>query len=407
MVTKEANDPHFCSGCSQQLDADARFCPTCGREIAAAPTPRRARPAMLGLAVFGVFLLVGVASLYAISQRDAPGPRAVAGSPTPVAAGETETSGALPRDHPPIELPKDILDFLAELETAAKADPKDLEAWRKLARARFRAGMLDRSYYAGATEALDHVLELAPDDLEAIRTKANIAYDQSRFGDAEQLFGRYLALDPADPGVRTDLASSILFQGRDEEARTLYRAVLESNPDFVQAHVNLGIALHADGERDAAMESFRRAKELATAPEQREQIDRIIAAAEGHAPNDAAGGAAPPAAKPPTNANTDFQRAVDGVIVAHPIVGRKLARIEWTGPATGAVHLTDFPMDKMPPVVRNKFKSNMNEAIAGLANDHDVGAGIAIALVDDATGRTMDQFDGKELIGAFDQPQDE
>jgi Flp pilus assembly protein TadD len=349
------------------------------------------------------------------------------------AAADTDTD--VPPNHPPIELPAEIVAFLDELAKAADAAPDDVEAWRKLARARYRAGMLNPEHYASAEQAVGHLLELAPQDAEALRLKANIAYDTRRFADAEKAFRRYLEIDAHDPGVRTDLASAVLFQGRAEEARKMYESVIESHPDFVQAHVNLGITLHGEGKSEEALASLRRARELAVDPQQRERVEMILAAAEGRAPSDAVDGAAaaggplaaspggqhagqdtpgmPPGAgaqaaprataraAPATNAKTGFQKGVDALFTNHPIVAPKIASIDWTAENTAAVHLVAFPMDKMPPVMRNKFKSTMNEKIAKLAAEHAI-ASPRIELVDDGSGSVMDSLDAKELVGAFD-----
>ena len=59
-------------------------------------------------------------------------------------------------------------------------------------------------------------------------------------------------------------------------------------------------------------------------------------------------------------------------------------------------------MDKMPAVVRNKFKSTMNEQIGALAQKDGVTDDIEIELTDDENDNVMDRLDGHELVGAFD-----
>jgi tetratricopeptide (TPR) repeat protein len=316
-----------------------------------------------------------------------------------------------------VELPQEVTKFIDDLAASAAAAPSDVEAWKKLARARYRAGMLNRKYNAEALDAVNHVLELQPNDTEAIRMAANIAYEGERFADAEKLFRRYLELDAKDPGVRTDLASAILFQGRAEEARKLYQDIIAANPEFVQAHVNLGITLHSEGKRDEAMASFRRARELAKDPEQREHVERIIAAAQGSMAPTAAPGAPPgPSATSEgapasaheieSDASTDFQLDVDKVFREHAIVSPKILRIDWADDTHGAVKLRAFPMDQMPPVIRNKFKSTTNEKIAALMRQHSITGDLRIELIDEDSGRVMDVLDAKELLGAFDEPKE-
>jgi len=415
----------FCAGCGASLPPDARFCPGCGRArtgAGVAPVPGgesagRKTP-VAAIAVFAVLLAAGAAAFW-LRGGEQSGARAVPGSPNAAAAplgapaAGMPGDGQMPADHPPLEIPAEARVFLDDLAKKAEAAPKDAEAWKKLARARYRATMLDPSFETGAREALAHVLELEPKDTETLRMSANMYYQQRRFAEAEKGYRRYLEADPNDAGVQTDLASSVLFQGRIDDALKMYRDVIAAHPDFVQAHVNLGIALHGSGNPEEAMKSFEHARTLATDPKEREAIDEIIAMAKGETPPGAAAdrgaGAMPasgaPTAPPSSNAKSAFQKGVDQLLGAHTIVAPKIKRIDWTGDATASVHLANFPMDSMPPVVRNKFKSTMNGKIASLATDNAV-ASVRVDLVDDADGRVMDTLDGKELIGAFDQPQE-
>jgi len=425
-MSNSADTSSFCTACGSALAADSRFCPACGAPSGggggAQQRPTRvaddARTALspVAIVVFLVFLGVGGAGLYAVLGTTRQPERAVPGSPS-AAAGQRGGNGDLPAGHPSIEIPPEVVSLLDELTEKAQAAPKDVEAWQNLARARYRAGLLNRSYVPSAIAAVEHVLDLDPNNLEAIRTRGNIAYDNGDYAEADKHFSRYLELDSTDPGVRTDLASAKLFEGQTSEARQMYEAVLEKNPDFLQAHVNLGIALHAEGREDEALEHFNRARELAKTPEQSQRVDEILAMVKersgGRAPGSAPAAAAPAVATPGagtqvasasgSNASTDFQREVDRALTQHRIIGPKISAIEWKAPGTAEVRIQQFPMDKMPPVMRNKFKSTMNELIADAAKERGVDAELHIDLVDADSGRVMDTLDGKEWVGAFDE----
>ena len=416
-----------CSACGAALPPGAHFCARCGDaaggKSAGSSAPRAAtdQPGISRLpaaVVFALFVLAGSGYLYSqLSDRPAP-KRAVPGSPAAGPAG-APADGAAPPAHPTMELPEQIVRLLGDLQKAADAAPDDLDAWIRLARGYYRAGMLDPSYHARAMTALDHVLELEPDNLEALRMYGNVAHDSRQFEKAEKYFNRYLELDPGDPGVKTDLASAWLFQNRNADAERGYREVIASTPGFVQAHVNLGIALHAQGKTDEALASFRHAREIATTDEQRARIDQILAAAEGRQQAPAAGqpesgdsrAATARTPRPPapgsspakSNASTPFQVGAGGLLTGHRIVGPRVVEIEWSAPSTASVKLKGFPMDAMPPVMRNKFKSGMNEQLAAMAEEQSVDAPIRIDLVDADSGRVMDTLDGKEWVGAFDE----
>jgi len=412
-IAQTVSKNRFCAACGAELDSGGQFCARCGRAAAG----NAARPGLaaagratgpVAAAVFLMFLGIGGAGIYAAFSEQGPRQRAVPGSPTAAAPPAGDSAEALPPGHPQIAIPPEIVKVLDDLTATAEASPDDIEAWQRLARARYRAGLLDRSYFARAAEALDHVLELEPDNPEAVRTYANIAYDSGRYAEAEQRFTRYLELDPTDPGAKTDMASAILFQGRKEEATAKYREIIEKHPEFVQAHINLGIALHAEGRKEESLESLRRGRSLTTDAQQLERIDQIIATAEGRTPparTPAAAQAAMPSppARISSNASSEFQKNADKLFTGHRIVGPRVTRIEWAGDAEADVKLENFPMDKMPPVMRNKFKSNMNESLTTLARAHGVDADVNVELVNADDGAVMDMLDGKEWVGAFDE----
>ena len=408
--TSKASGQKFCSHCGAPLSAGAKFCAQCGSAVAGGIPPRRTtapRSFAAAGSVFAGFLIVGGIALYSAEQATRPPERAVPGSPTS-GGGPGAVAGApeLPPEHPPIALPEEAVKFLDELAAEAKGAPESLDAWQRLARGRYRAALIDPKYKPGAEEALDQVMRLDPGNLEALRTRGNLAYDAQDYPEAEKQFVRYLELDPADPGVKTDLASAILFQGDREKAKSLYREVLGTNPDFVQAHLNLGIALYADGDREAADASLRRALESAQTPEQKAQVEKVIALAQRQS---AASGDAE-ATSPPanaSNASTAFQREAEAALRRHPIVGPKIESVRWNGAAQGVVSVRGFPMNAMPPVVRNKFKSRMNEELSALAQRESIDATLRIELVDADSTKVMDALDGKEWVGAFDENTDQ
>ena len=401
---KSASTKKFCSQCGERLAHEARFCSACGARVGDAAPAHVAPARTTAVIVFAGFLAAGGIALWSAEQASQPPARAVSGSPSAPSPQAGAAPTELPPDHPLIELPEEAVAFLKELAATAEAAPKDLEAWQKLARARYRAALVDSKYVEDAKAALAHVLELDPDNLEAVRTRGNLAYDTRDYKSAESYFGRYLELDPGDPSVKTDLASSLLFQGERERAKKVYREVIARNPDFVQAHLNLGIALHADGDREGSKAELQAALERAKSPEEKAQVERVIALAEQRAAGTAAT-SKPTAVAAKSNASGPFQLGAEQLLRGHPIVGPKIESVDWRGPSSAVVMLRSFPMQQMPPVMRNRFKSRINESLAKLAADNKVGEAIDIELADAATKEKMDTLDGKEWVGAFDEDQ--
>jgi len=87
-----------------------------------------------------------------------------------------------------------------------------------------------------------------------------------------------------------------------------------------------------------------------------------------------------------------------------PILGDRVTEIRWTEAATANVLLTEFPMDQMPQVMRNKFKSTLHSALADVAQKNGIDAAeIDITLVDQKSERAMDHLDGREFVELFDE----
>lgn len=384
----------YCNACGVELSQDAAFCPACGK--AAKTGTDKSRRVGIGAVVFVLFVIAGAVGLYLDSSSRRPQARAVPGSPTSPAA--KDAGHPLPEGHPAIELPAEVVAFLDELTAKAQAEPAGVEAWQRLARARYRAGLLNNSYYPSALQALEHLRKIDPDNLEAVRTLGNIAYDKGEYKKAEDYFRDYLAAGPRDPAVRTDLASALLFQDRRPEALSLYRRITEESPDFLQAHFNLGIALYSEGKKEEALVTLKKARGLADHPEQIKRIETAIALAQGRGltPSQDTSTAAR------TNASTPFHKDAVGLLTEHPIAGPKITSVTWSGPAAARVTFANFPMQHMPGVVRNRFKSRLNEALSALAEKHGLTEAISLELIDADDGKTMDRLDGVELVGAFD-----
>jgi Tfp pilus assembly protein PilF len=446
----------FCTLCGAPRTAGANFCTACGGVQSGGTAPRPAiAPAsrqVNAIAAGALLLAIGGAAAWFAMQTPTDVPRAVAGSPSggaPQGQGQAQGEG-LPQGHPSIDLPKEVVDFLDGLTAEAEKNPQSVEAAQKLARARYRATVINESYRAPAEQALAKLFALDPGNLEGLRIAANLSYDAGDFPEAEKRFRTFLDKAPGDPSAMTDLGSTLLFQDRPDEAIASYKAAIEKDPKFMQAWFNLGIAHEKKGQKDEAIVALRRAAELAEAPDQKQHVENALAELEGRTPQQIAGagapaapdssaptaqggapagsapaaqgsampGGAPSAGAPggmggmggapgggmpmpppapdravPTNASSDFQRQAEKPIITHPIVGPRIVGFEWTGPASGRAKLADFPMDRMPPFARVKFKSVMAEKIAAVAKTNGVAGPVKMELVDDASGNVMDTLD--------------
>ncbi len=396
----------FCSQCGAAMSAGARFCSACGvRADGSAPPAAPPAPApgwqltTGGLAVFGSLLVSGLAIWAAILSPEPPKPRpgATAGGPgAPTGAG-------LAAPAPPLEIPAEVKSFIVDLERRAEAAPKDTELWTRLGKVYARTGQLDPSYGAKALAAFDRVLAIDPAHREAIRGKANVFYDRNEHAQAIPLFERYLALAGDDPAARTDLATMYLAAGDGPKAIATYEAVIAAHPTFLQAHYNLAVTHAQLGDVDAAVAGFTKARALAPDDRVRKQIDDMIARLQGAAPPAATAGVPPvpgapgggaaagvaPAPPPPSTASSPFQQDVETRFRAAPIMGDRIVRVEWRGPASARVAVRSFPMDGMPEAVRSKFTARLVDELRAAAQANSPGGTVTVEIVDADAGTVM------------------
>ncbi|NIJ66196.1 Tfp pilus assembly protein PilF [Sphingomonas leidyi] len=169
------------------------------------------------------------------------------------------------------------------------AEPNGLGA-QALGEALQHAMGLARDGQAGAAETiLLHVLDLAPENPDALQLLGMIARRAGRHEAAVALFRRSLAAAPDQPHVHNNLGNSLGDLGDSTGAAQAYRDALALAPAYDEARVNLAIALLAAGEPRSACETLapllrrdpRNARAWATlgqARRERGELDHAIAA---------------------------------------------------------------------------------------------------------------------------------
>ena len=364
--------------------ATARFCTACGGALSGgARGGTTLRDQMPALVVFGVFLAIGLGLWVSVlAPGDAPERMALAKPPaqgSPAAGG----AGDLPADHPPLGLPDDVAKFLAELEKKAEAAPQDLATWKRLGDVEYRAAQIDKQHLPKAEKAFRRVLELSPKDLDAIRGLGNVHFDRDEYPQAIEQYARYLELDPKEESVRTDLGTMYLYAGDPKKAVAEYEKVIAQKPDFFQAHFNMGIAQRRAGDEPKAKASFERA--LSLAPDDRTK--QQIAAALGQGASE--GGVATGGSTVGSPAKAPFQAMIERALREHPIAGPKVVGFEWPGPTSGKVVLESFPMEAMPPAIRERFLSKLEKELTEARTKSGGAGAVELALVDRASGKVM------------------
>ena len=108
------------------------------------------------------------------------------------------------------------------------------------------------------------ILHAAPDHPDALHLLGLIAHQAGKIELAVELIGRAIRMSPSAP-MHYNLGVALQAQGEMDAAMTSYRKALALMPDYAEAHGNLGAALQAQGRYDAAAEHLYQA--LALRPE--------------------------------------------------------------------------------------------------------------------------------------------
>jgi tetratricopeptide (TPR) repeat protein len=343
---------------------------------------------MPGLLVLTFYLLSGM-SIWLFVLRTQPFPTV-----TPAGSeGQASKGGSsLSQDHPEVALPDEAKKLLAGLVEKANAAPQDLSTWKTLAEAQSRAARIDSSYRSAALASYRHVLELASNDLDALRGVGNVYYDFEEFGKAIDYYQQYLALKPDDVSVRTDMGTMYLYSNEVDRAIAEYQTVVAKKPDFFQAYFNLGIAYQEKGEPEKSREFLVRAKELTTDKALQEKIDQVLAQFNegGVAPSSTA---PPPTPTPTVSMNASlspFQQAVEKLFRSHEIMGPRISQIEWLSAAKARVLFQNFPISAMPPEVRERFLGKMRLQVTEAKNTNNITDQVTVEFIDADTNQVME-----------------
>jgi tetratricopeptide (TPR) repeat protein len=380
----------FCPQCGAKILSQANFCAACGKALPGTAGTHANRTqavaassrSMLvpGFVVFSLYLLIGT-GLWVFVLRSQPFPAPTASS----GEGQASTGGsALPQEHPQVSLPEEAKKLLAGLAEKANAAPQDIKTWKTLAEAQSRAARLDSSYRSAAFSSYRHVLELAPNDLEALRGVGNIYYDFEEYAKAIDYYQKYLALSPEDANVRTDLGTMYLYTNDTDRAIAEYQKVIAQKPEFFQAYFNMGIAYQERGESDKAQQALTQAKALTADKNIQTRIDQVIAQFGGTA------SPTPATASATTAARSPFQQTVERLFRSHEIMGPRVSRIEWPAAAEAHVFFQNFPMSAMPQEVRERFLGKLRTQVTDAKNANSISETAKIELIDADTNQVME-----------------
>jgi tetratricopeptide (TPR) repeat protein len=146
---------------------------------------------------------------------------------------------------------------LASYESAIDASEHYAWAWNNLGVAAFHAGAPDR-----AVDAFSHARQLNASLVKPQLNLALVLVRQQEHSLALEVYRRVLRVAPEHAVAWNGVGLVLQHMKRFEDARNAFAHAVDANPDFAEAHYNLGFALSNLGDYAGALRETRRALEL-------------------------------------------------------------------------------------------------------------------------------------------------
>jgi tetratricopeptide (TPR) repeat protein len=168
----------------------------------------------------------------------------------------------------------------AEFQKAMKLDPKDAAAWVNLGNLERRAGRDEQALAAyQAAEARDSSQALA------LQGEAQTLAAMGRAREAEAAYRRWIQRRPSDFGARLEAIHYFVSEGRSDVALEIARGAVRIDPNSADAHLMLGVALDATGDKRGALSELRRAQVLAADAAGRARAQSLVVTLRAGAPD--------------------------------------------------------------------------------------------------------------------------
>lgn len=245
----------------------------------------------------------------------------------------------------------------ASLETS-KSDPKieslkdktakspgDINAWRELAYAAQEKIETDQAYVFDLLEALRGILNINPQDKDALLGMAEISYSQQAFDKAAEFYRAYLEIEPNNEQVKANYASSLTFLSKIDEAKSILKEILKKEPANFQAGAYLAIAYARNGEIEEAKKIGSETMKHAPDDEAIKRFGNFLSSLNKSDP------------KPASVVESPKGKFLQ-YFYEHPIVGPKIRSHSFKGSEL-LLEVENFPMSAMPPNAREAFEKNI------------------------------------------------
>jgi|SRR5215471_1513535 len=145
---------------------------------------------------------------------------------------------------------QEFADALVDLKKAVELNPQLPEVYSY-----YGLALLTTGDMAAATDAFRKELASNPNDFVSNLQMGVVMKQDQRYDEARNFFDRALRARPGDPGVRYQMATLDVIEGKLDEACATLEQLIKETPNFVEAHVSLATVYYrlkrkADGDRE-------------------------------------------------------------------------------------------------------------------------------------------------------------
>ena len=152
-------------------------------------------------------------------------------------------------------------------EDSVRNAPGSARVWATLGKV-----YLEEGDVASAEPALQHALQLDPNDRGALEFWAVILMDRGRLDEARGMLLRALAADPESSSLANHLGEVLLRQGEHEQAEVYFREAVTRQPWVPAYHWNLALALEGLERCDDSLEQWNAYLDLEADPVERGRV---------------------------------------------------------------------------------------------------------------------------------------
>lgn len=132
--------------------------------------------------------------------------------------------------------------------------PNRLAGWVNLAGVLYKNGDFN-----GSLECGRRAMDLAPDNVQALRSAIIAAQRLGKIEEAGQMIRRAIALDPTNAKLHNDLGGNLHGEGKIKESVASFRRAMEMMPSNVEWHTNMIFTLDFDPDADlVSQQALRR-----------------------------------------------------------------------------------------------------------------------------------------------------